>query len=75
MPDSLIWNGHFFIFAVGTVFLFAIGTFFVFENGTFRIPKLYISFLIIRRLRDKVTWEMSTFEMSGWEGKNKQRKL
>ena len=44
-------------------FVFAIDTFFVFESSTFRISKLHISFLIIRRLLDKVTWEMTTFEM------------
>ena len=57
---------------------FEIDIFFLFENGTFRILKLHILFLIIRRLRDKVTWEMSTFEMltfdmSRSEGKDKQR--
>ena len=44
-------------------FVFAIDTFFIFESSTFRISKLHISFLIIRRLLDKVTWEMTTFEM------------
>ena len=47
------------------------------ENSTFRVSKLHISFLIIRRLGDKVTWEISTFkmlalEMSSSEGKDKQ---
>ena len=55
-------------------------TFFVFENSTFCILKLYISYLIIRRLRDKIIWEMSafemvTFEMSSSEDKDKQRKF
>ena len=60
--------------------MFEIATFFVFEDGTCRILKLHISFLIIRRLRGKVTWEMATFEMltfeiSSSEGKDKQRKF
>ena len=64
IPDFRIWNGLFFLL----------------KNGTFRILKLHISFLIIRRLRDKVTWNMSTFEMlafemSSSEGKNKQQKF
>ena len=54
-----IWNWHIFVF----------------ENGRFRILKLHISFLIIRRLRDKVTWNMSIFEMSISEGKEKLRKF
>ena len=78
-PDFRICSGYFFVFAIGTSFIFEIGTFFVFvidtffvfeiatffvfENDTFPISKLHISFLIIRTLRDKVTWEMSTFEM------------
>ena len=77
MPDFRIWNGHFFVFAIGTIFVFAIDTFFVFEIATFRISKLHISFFIIKRLCDKVTWEMPsfemlTFEMSSSEGKDKQ---
>ena len=80
MPDFRIWNGHFPVFEIGSFFIFEIATFFVFEDGTFRFLKLPISFLIIRRLRDKVIWEMSTFEiikfeMSSSEGKDKQRKI
>ena len=61
-------------------FVIATGRFFVFENDTFRFLKLHISVLIIRRLRDKAIWEMSTFEMltfemSSSEGKYKQRKF
>ena len=57
---------------------FEIDIFFLFENSTFRILKLHILFLIIGRLCEKVTWEMSTFEMltfdmSRSEGKDKQR--
>ena len=79
MPAFRIWNGHLFIFTSGTLFVFEIGIFFLFENVTFRTLKLHILFFIIRRLRDKVTWEMSTFEMltfdmSSLEGKAKQRK-
>ena len=48
-------------------FVYEIVTFFVLENGTFSILKLNISYLIIRRLRDKVTWEISTFEMLTFE--------
>ena len=85
MPDFRIWNGHFFVFATDTFLLFEIGTIFVFvidtffgfeiatffgfENGTFPISKLHISFLTIKRLCDKVTWGMPTFEMSSSEGK------
>ena len=96
MSDFRIWNGHFFVFAIGTFFVFEIGTifvlvidtffvleiatFFVFENGTFRISKLHISFLMIRTLGKRVTWEISTFkmltfEMSSPEDKDKQRNL
>ena len=75
--------GAFFVFEIGTIFVFVIEAFFVFEiatffvseNHTFRFSKLHISFLIIRRLGDKVTWEMSTLEMlemSSSEGKDKQ---
>ena len=84
--DFLVFAiGAFFVFEIGTIFVFVIEAFFVFEiatffvseNGTFRVSKLHISFLIIRRLGDKVTWEMSTFkmlalEMSSSEGKDKQ---
>ena len=68
----LCWNGH--------LSVFEIATFFIYENGTFRILKLHISFLIIRRLLDKVTWKMSTcemltFEMSSSENKDKQQKF
>ena len=70
-----IRNGHFlvfasysfFVFEIGTFSIFEIATFFVFDDGTFRISKLHISFLIIRMLRDKVTWEMSTFGMLTFE--------
>ena len=67
----------FLVFAIGAFFVFEIATFFVSENSTFCVSKLHISFLIIRRLGGKVTWEMSTFkmltlEMSSSEGKDKQ---
>ena len=74
---SVFEIGTIFVFVIEAFFVFEIATFFVSENGTFRVSKLHISFLIIRRLGDKVTWEMSTFkmltlEMSSSEGKDKQ---
>ena len=64
---TLSASGTFFVFQIGSFFIFEIATYFIFEDGTFRFLKLPISFLIIRRLRDKVTWQILTFEMLAFE--------